>query len=154
MSILNKLMLAIRGNTAVSCEDHVEVVVDNQVLQDFEQAIAAAHVIIKDSKIALESQLKKQQLCITRYEQIKAKINGMVQDATDALGKGNEALAVNATKVIADYEIQLELAEKQKDEMALKAKSLRQATIAAEINLKRLQQQREVYQTTGVVQEG
>lgn len=150
MSIFNKLISSIRDNSATKDE---EVVIDTQVLHKLNLELNDAREEINRSKIKLIDGLNKEKIAIDKYNKLKSQINTYIQYATDALEKGNEALAIKTSKVIAGCESQLALEDKAKIDSSQSVKELRRTTICANINVKRLQQQISMYKTTGIIQE-
>ena len=103
----------------------------------------------KDSLVAI---IARQKLAEEKCQQLREQVAKHEGYATQALEKGEEALALEVAQKIADLENQLHSEETAAGEYANSANQLREAVKQAEQNIKRLKQQVDTVKATENVQ--
>src|SRR5690606_3261629 len=107
---------------------------------------------LRQSKDALAAIIARQKLAEEKCQQMHEQISKHEGYVTQALDKGEEALALEVAQKIADLENQLRSEESAAQEYAGSAKQLREAIRQAEQNIKRLKQQIDTVKATENVQ--
>ena len=148
MNIWAKMITALRGGAT----EIGETIVDTQALRILDQEVRDASEELRQSKDALTGIIARQKLAEEKCQQIREQIAKHEGYATQALEKGEEALAMEVAQKIADLENQLRSEEAAAQEYAGSAQQLREATRQAEQNIKRLRQQIDTVKATESVQ--
>lgn len=148
MNIWAKMITALRGGAT----EVGETIVDTQALRILDQEVRDASEELRQSKDSLAAIIARQKLAEEKCQQIREQIGKHEGYATQALGKGEEALALEVAQKIADLENQLSSEEAAAREYAGSANQLREAIRQAEQNIKRLKQQIDTVKATENVQ--
>lgn len=107
MSILDKIFTAIRGGA----REVGEAIVDKNSIRIFEQEINDAEEKLEKAKRDLTSVMAKEMQASRKIKGLNADVSKHEDFATQALEKGNEALALEIAEKIS--EIQMELEDQQ-----------------------------------------
>lgn len=148
MNIWSKMMTALRGGAT----EMGEAIVDSQALRILDQELRDASTELRESKDALASIIAQQKLAEEKCEQHKSAIQENEQYATQALEKGEEALALEVAEKIASMEVKLKEEQLSAQSYKTSADDLRSAIKQAEQNIKRLKQQVDTVKATENVQ--
>lgn len=148
MNIWAKMITALRGGAT----EVGEAIVDTQALRILDQEVRDASEELHQSKDALAAIIARQKLAEEKCQHVREQISKHEGYATQALAKGEEALALEVAQKIADLENQLRNEEAAALEYAGSAKQLREAIRQAEQNIKRLKQQVDTVKATENVQ--
>jgi phage shock protein A len=148
MNIWAKMITALRGGAT----EVGEAIVDTQALRILDQEVRDASDELRQSKDALAAIIARQKLAEEKCQQMHEQISKHEGYVTQALDKGEEALALEVAQKIADLENQLRSEESAAQEYAGSAKQLREAIRQAEQNIKRLKQQIDTVKATENVQ--
>lgn len=103
MSILKNIMKAIKGGA----REVGEAIVDANGIRIFEQNIAEAKQSLEKAKSSLADVMAKEMQTKRKITNLDNNINEHEGFAKAALGKGNEALALEIAEKIAEYETEL-----------------------------------------------
>lgn len=148
MNIWAKMITALRGGAT----EVGEAIVDTQALRILDQEVRDASDELRQAKDSLAGIMARQKLAEEKCEQLRDQIMKHEGYATQALEKGQEALALEVAQKIADLENQLRSEEMFAKEYAASANQLRDAVKQAEQNIKRLKQQVDTVKATENVQ--
>lgn len=148
MNIWAKMMTALRGGAT----EVGEAIVDIQALRILDQEVRDASDELRQCKDALAAIIARQKLAEEKCQQLRENISRNEGYATQALAKGEEALALEVAQKIAEMENQLHSEETAAQEFATSAGQLRDAVKQAEQTIKRLKQQVDTVKATENVQ--
>jgi phage shock protein A len=148
MNIWAKMITALRGGAT----EAGEAIVDTQALRILDQEVRDASEELRRSKDALTAIIARQKLAEEKCQQMREQISKHEGYATQALDKGEEALALEVAQKIAGMENQLHSEDAAAQEYAGSANQLREAIRQAEQNVKRLKQQVDTVKATENVQ--
>lgn len=148
MNIWAKMITALRGGAT----EVGEAIVDTQALRILDQEVRDASDELRQCKDSLAAIIARQKLAEEKCQQLREQITRHEGYATQALGKGEETLALEVAQKIADLENQLRSEETSAREFAASATQLRDAVKQAEQNIKRLKQQVDTVKATESVQ--
>ncbi len=137
MNIWAKMMTALRGGI----NEAGEAIVDTQALRILDQEVREATDELEQSRDGLAAILARQKLAEEKAASLKKQIGEYEGYATQALEKGDDALALEVAQKIADLENQLQTENDAAAGFADSAKDLRSAIKQAESNIKRIKQQ-------------
>ena len=108
MNIWKKLLTAVRGAT----NEIGEAVVDSQALCILDHEIRDANQHLERAKESLTRLMAEEMGFHRKVKQLQAKIKEHEGHAAKALSKGNEALALDVAKKIAEFSDELEAHQK------------------------------------------
>ena len=148
MNIWAKMITALRGGA----NEMGEAIIDSQALRILDQEVRDSSEELRESKSALASIMAQQKLAEEKCAELKKAIETHEGYATQALEKGQEALALEVAEKIADKENQLASEQAHAESFAKSASDLRAAVNQAEQNIKRLKQQVDTVKATENVQ--
>lgn len=148
MNIWAKMMTALRGGV----NEAGEAVVDSQALRILDQEVRDASEELSQSKNSLAEIIARQKLAEEKSKQIAKKIEEHEGYALKALDQGDDTLAHEVARKIAEMEVQLVQEQESQHGFTNSADSLRQAINKTENNLKRMKQQIDTVKATENVQ--
>ena len=148
MSIFGKIMTAIRGGA----REAGEAIVDANAIRIFEQEIKDAENHMQKAKQDLTGIMAQQMKAGRELEQIKSSISEHEDYASQALAKGDEALALEVAEKIATLDSSLAEQQQSHDNFAQHATRLKQLVNQNERLIKDHQRQLEMVKTTESVQ--
>ncbi|MEL7449547.1 MAG: PspA/IM30 family protein [Pseudomonadota bacterium] len=137
MNVWAKMITALRGGV----NEAGEAVVDSQALRILDQEIRDAAEELRTSKESLAAIIARQKLAEEKAKATADKIAEHESYATQAIDKGDEALALEIAGKIADLEAQHETEKKAGEGFADSAEQLRNAIQGAERDLQMMRQQ-------------
>ncbi|GLS83200.1 PspA/IM30 family protein [Paraferrimonas haliotis] len=148
MSILNKLMTALRGGA----REVGEQIVDANSTRIFEQEIKDAENHLTKAKRELTDVMAKEMQANREVDRIKRSITEHEGYATQALQQGNEALALEVAEKIASLEAELAEQQSALDSFSAHAQRLKELVKKTERQLADYQRQLSMVKTTESVQ--
>ena len=148
MSIWAKVATAVRGGVS----EAGEAIVDNQALRILDQEIRDAGNELGKSKEALTGIIAKRKLADKKVGSLRSSLTEYEGYATQALDKGDEALAIEIAEKIAGIETELLGEEGSAKAFSDSEGQLRKIVGQTEANLKRLRQQVDTVKATEAVQ--
>ncbi|GAB1264218.1 PspA/IM30 family protein [Aurantivibrio infirmus] len=148
MNILAKMMTALRGGA----NEAGEAIVDSQALRILDQEVRDASEELKQSKDSLANILARQKLAEEKSKTLKKDIVEHEGYALKALEMGDEGLANDVARKIADMENQLESEQETGSGFAAHVSKLRETIHQSERTIKRLKQQVDTVKATENVQ--
>ena len=148
MSIWAKVATAVRGGVS----EAGEAIVDNQALRILDQEIRDAGSELGKSKEALTGIIAKRKLADKKVGSLRSSLTEYEGYATQALDKGDEALAIEIAEKIAGIETELLGEEGSAKAFSDSERQLRKIVGQTEANLKRLRQQVDTVKATEAVQ--
>ncbi|MCZ6773478.1 MAG: PspA/IM30 family protein [Proteobacteria bacterium] len=148
MSIWAKVATAVRGGVS----EAGEAIVDNQALRILDQEIRDAGSELGKSKDALTGIIAKRKLADKKVGSLRSSLTEYEGYATQALDKGDEALAIEIAEKIAGIETELLGEEGSAKAFSDSEGQLRKIVGQTEANLKRLRQQVDTVKATEAVQ--
>src|SRR5690606_12002812 len=137
MNIWAKMITALRGGAT----EGGEAIVHTQALRILDQEVRDATDELRQCKDCLAAIIARQAVAEEKCQQLREQITKHEGYATQALDKGEQALALEVAQKISDMEGQLSSEELSAREFASSATQLRDAVKQAEQNIKRLKQQ-------------
>lgn len=148
MNIWEKMMTALRGGV----NEAGEAFVDSQALLILDQEVREATEELKQSKESLAGVMARQKVAEEKATQLKQRISEYEGYATQALDKGDDALAMEVAQKIADLEAQYVNESQLAKDYERSASELKSAIKLADQNIKRLKQQVDTVKATENVQ--
>ena len=148
MNIWAKMITALRGGV----NEAGEAVVDTQALRILDQEIRDAKSELERSKDDLTEMLAKQKLAEEKVKQLDDNLAEYEGYASQALDKGDEALALEIAEKIANLENQRDTEKSAGKHYAENVNELREAIKLADSNIRRIQQQADTVKAPDNVQ--
>ncbi len=148
MGILNKIMTAFRGGAT----EAGQAIVDANSTRIFEQEIRDAEKHLTKAKRELTDVVAKEMQASREVERIKRSITEHEGYATQALEKGNEALALEVAEKIAQLDSELAEQQAANDSFTAHATRLKELVRKTERQLTDYQRQLSMVKTTESVQ--
>ena len=148
MNVWAKLLTALRGGA----NEAGEAVVDSQALRILDQELRDADEELKRSKESLVAIIAQEKVSVEKRDTLKDKIAEHEGYASQALEKGDEALALEIAGKIAGDEVQMKTEAQAAEGYSASANDLRASIKQAENNIKRLKQQVDTVKATDSVQ--
>jgi len=148
MSVWKRLFSAVKGGV----NETAEAVADSQALRILDQEIREAKNELRSSEVSLTTILAKQKLSQRKVDDLDKSITEHESYATQALDKGDEALALEIADKIGELETQKENEQSFLNQFAETSTGLRKSIKDAKNNLRRMEQQVDTVKATESVQ--
>ncbi|PCH63525.1 MAG: phage shock protein A [Gammaproteobacteria bacterium] len=148
MSVWKRLFSAVKGGV----NETAEAVADSQALRILDQEIREAKNELRSSEVSLTTILAKQKLSQRKVDDLDKSITEHENYATQALDKGDEALALEIADKIGELETQKENEQSFLNQFASTSTGLRKSIKDAKNNLRRMEQQVDTVKATESVQ--
>ncbi|WP_370979466.1 PspA/IM30 family protein [Agaribacterium sp. ZY112] len=148
MNILKKLLTALRGGA----REAGEAVIDANAMRIYEQEIVDARNHIGQAKESLTTVMAQDMQVKRELEALTSEIAKHEVYATEALNKGNEALALEVAEKIAKLENELKQLSERKDELVKQIDSLKTQIRNGEKTIAEHERQLAMVKTTDSVQ--
>ncbi len=148
MGILNKILTAFRGGAT----EVGQSIVDANSTRIFEQEIRDAEKHLTKAKRELTDVMAKEMQASREIDRLKRSINEHEGYATQALDKGNEALAIEVAEKIAQLDQELAEQQSANDNFSAHALRLKDLVKKTERQLSDYQRQLSMVKTTESVQ--
>jgi len=148
MSILQKIFTAIRGGA----REIGETIVDNNSVRIFEQEIKDAQANLDRAKRDLTDVIAKEMQAGRAIEKLRADITKHEHYVSQALDQGNEDLATEIAEKIAEFESELGIQQKAKDNFSSHTERLKAMIKKTSKALLDMQRQLTMVKTTESVQ--
>ena len=148
MNVWLKMVTALKGGA----NEMGEAIVDGQALRILDQEVRDASEELKQSKHSLAAMMAQHKIAEKKSEEFKERIQEHEGYAIKALGKNDEALALEVAGKIVDIENDMVLENSVASDYAGSIDQLCLAIKQAEIKIKRLKQQVDTVKATESVQ--
>lgn len=148
MSVWKKLVTALKGGV----NDAAETVADSQALRILDQEMREAKEELRKSDHSLTQIMAKRKLSEQKMAGLEKSIAEYETHARTAAGKGDQQLALDCAKKVADLRAQFDSEKQFSEQFATSEKTLRQNISRAKANLRRMEQQVDMVKATESVQ--
>lgn len=148
MSIFKKLFTAVRGGAT----EVGTAIVDTQSLRILDQEIRDSKKALNDAKTGLTSIMAEKMGVDRKVKELSEKIKEHEGYAIQAMGKGDEALALEVANKIAEYEHELTIQKGIYDGYSSKVVGLKKMITQTERNIQAMEREVSVVKTTEKVQ--
>ncbi len=148
MSIWKKLFTAVRG----SVNEAGEAIADNQALRILDQEMRDANANLNKAKESMTGVMAEQMGVERKVNELKDKVEEHEGYVAQALGKGDEALALEVADKIAEFSNELEAQEKLLAGYKVNVVQLKRTIAETERNIKAMEREVSIVKTTEAVQ--
>ncbi|VFM95794.1 MAG: phage shock protein A (PspA) family protein [Candidatus Kentron sp. G] len=148
MSVWKKLFTAVRG----AATEAGEAVVDNQALRILDQEMRDARAQLANAKENLTSVMAEEMAVRRTVDDLRSRVEEHEGYATQALERGDEALALEVANKIAELSNELEAQEQLADGYTGNITQLKRTIADTERNIKAMQRELSVVKSTEAVQ--
>lgn len=148
MSVWSKLITAVKGGV----NEAAETVADSQALRILDQEIREAKDELRNSDASLTQIMAKRKLAEQQLAATQASVSDYENHARAAANKGDQALALDCAKKVAELRDRLNNEQELVNQFVLSESTLRKNIAAAKNNLQRMEQQVDMVKATESVQ--
>jgi len=148
MSVWKKLISAVKGGV----NEAAEAVADSQALRILDQEIREAKEELRKSDYALTQIIAKRKLAEQKIDSLAKSMQEYEGHARKAAEKGDQALALDCAKKVADIRGQQDSEQQYLSQFKTSETNLRQNINQAKANLRRMEQQVDMVKATESVQ--
>lgn len=148
MSVWQKLVTAMKGGV----NDAAESVADSQALRILDQEMREAKDQLRKSDHALTQIMAKRKLSEQKLAGLQKSIEEYEGHARTAVSKGDNQLALDCAKRVADLRSEVDAEQQYADQFVKSEQTLRKNISQAKANLRRMEQQVDMVKATESVQ--
>lgn len=144
MTVLSKLVTLMRS----SVRELGDSVIDANGTRIYEQEIVDARNSIAEAKQNLTMVMAKEMQAAREIERLKSEVVRYEGLAMDALGKNQEALAIEVAQRVADLEVELEAMKASQSDYAIKVTKLKELIKSGETRIREHERELAMAKTT------